>query len=173
MVYATSKPKYFQKLSSLGFVPLSQDPVDWWEKLKGKIDLIISLGEEVTPLHYKLSTRTGEIIIATHSEVDLAPNMDLVREPSTFICSRGKTQRKSHTHFYDVFNEWDINPGKCKKDIALLVRLLEMRTLTPIVIDRIPLGKVARAQELVETKRLSGYLVCEPWLVAKSRAIRL
>lgn len=173
MVYATSKPKHFQQLSALGFVPLSQDPLDWWEKLNGKVDLIISLGEEVTPLFYKLLKRSGEIVIATHSEVDLAPDMELVREPSKLICSRGKTQRKSRTAFYDVFNEWDVNLGKCRKDLTHLVRLLETRAVSPYVIDRVPLGKVARAQELVESKRLSGFLVCEPWLLAKSRAIRL
>jgi NADPH:quinone reductase-like Zn-dependent oxidoreductase len=172
-IYTTSKPKHFQQLTSLGFIPLSLDPVDWWEKLKGKVDMIISLGEEVTPLAYKLIKVSGEIVIATNSEVDLAPDVELSRQPSRLICTRGKAQRKSRTHFYDVYDEWDRDLGRCKKDLAHLVKLLELRVVAPYVLDRIPLGKVARAQEIVETKRLSGFLVCEPWLLGKSRAIRL
>jgi NADPH2:quinone reductase len=173
VIYATSKPKHFQQLKSLGFVPLSQDPVDWFDKLKGSVDLIISLGEAVTPLAYKLIKASGEIVIATNSEVDLAPDVELIRQPSKLMCTREKSQRRSRTHSYDVYFEWDKDLGRCKKDLAHLVKLLEMRAITPHVLDRIPLGKVARAQEIIESKRLSGFLVCEPWLLSKARAIRL
>jgi NADPH2:quinone reductase len=173
VIYATSKPKHFQQLKSLGFVPLSRDPVEWWEKLKGKVDLIISLGESVTPLAYKLIKASGEIVIATNSEVDLAPDVELIRQPSKLICTRSEAQRKSRTNLYDVYAEWDKDLAKCKKDLVHLVKLLEMRTIVPHVLDRIPLGKVARAQEIVESKRLSGFLVCEPWLLTKARALLL
>jgi NADPH:quinone reductase-like Zn-dependent oxidoreductase len=173
VIYATSKPKHFQQLKSLGFVPLSQDPVDWWDKLKGRVDLIISLGESVTPLAYKLIKASGEIVIATNSEIDLAPDVELIRQPSKLICTRGEAQRKSRTHLYDVFEEWDKDLGRCKKDLAHLVKLLETRAISPHVLDRVPLGKVARAQEIIESKRLSGFLVCEPWLLSKARALQL
>jgi NADPH2:quinone reductase len=174
VIYATSKSKHFQQLTSLGFVPLSLDPADWLDKLKGRVDLIISLGEAVTPLAYKLIKATGEIVIATNSEVDFAPDVELIRQPaSKLICARGEAQRKSRTHLYDVYEVWDRDLGRCKKDLAHLVTLLEMRAIVPHVLDRIPLGKVARAQEIIESKRLSGFLVCEPWLLAKARAIRL
>jgi hypothetical protein len=35
------------------------------------------------------------------------------------------------------------------------------------------LNKVAKAQELLELKRLPGFLVCEPWMMSKKRAVYL
>ena len=45
--------------------------------------------------------------------------------------------------------------------------------IKPVVRDVLPLSKVARAQGLLESKRVDGYLVCEPWIKSKNRAVYL
>jgi len=171
-VYATAKSKHFELLSDLGILPLSQDPLEWWEKLQGKIDLVISLDQEITSLYHKLLKDSGNIVKITKQGMNLQP--DIVQRPvSKAICSRHKSHEKSKTHTYDIFKEWDTNLDRCKKDLTHLVHLLKQRVVAPFILDRIPLSKVARAQEVVESSRDSGFLICEPWLVSKSRAVRL
>jgi hypothetical protein len=65
-----------------------------------------------------------------------------------------------------------VSLGYCRKqELYVYNLLLEMRAITPHVLDRIPLGKVTRAQEYIESKRLLGFLVSdEPWLLSKARA---
>lgn len=60
-----------------------------------------------------------------------------------------------------------------KNDLEYLMRLLEQELIKPVVRDVLPLSKVARAQTLLETRRVEGYLVCEPWIKSKSRAVYL
>jgi hypothetical protein len=45
--------------------------------------------------------------------------------------------------------------------------------IKPVVRDVLTLAKVARAQRLLESKRVDGYLVCEPWIKSKNRAVYL
>jgi NADPH:quinone reductase-like Zn-dependent oxidoreductase len=182
-VFATAKPKHHQQLTALGIVPLSDEPIDWWERLNGKIDMVISLGQDVLPLHFKLLKSHGEVVVVANEAVSVADDTrrtppSLIcsrtyRPSSGLICSRDSSHQISRTHYYDVYSEWDLDSAKCKRDLAHLLRLLDERVLHPHVLDRVPLHKVARAQDLIETKRLSGFLVCEPWLMLKSRAVQL
>jgi NADPH:quinone reductase-like Zn-dependent oxidoreductase len=172
-LYATAKPKHYQRLTSMGILPLSQDPLDWYQRLYGKIDLIISLDEEVNPIYYKVLANTGEVLIMTHGDLDLTDEQQLFERRSRLVCSRAAWQNKSRTNSYDVFEEWENNLERSKKDLTYLVQLLNERKVTPHILDRIPLTKVARAHEIIESKRLPGFIVCEPWLVSKSRAVVL
>jgi NADPH:quinone reductase-like Zn-dependent oxidoreductase len=173
-IYACAKQKHFAQLESLGIVPLSKDNVGWLESLRGKIDVIISFEEEVSPLQYKLLTDNGVIVLVCCGELKVDEDTGArAPQPSRIICRKRVWQQQSRTYTYDVFKEWDENVERCKKDLEHLVDLLGKEIIAPNVLDRIPLGKVARAQDMIEAKRLSGFLVCEPWLKSKSRAIRL
>lgn len=99
-IYATAKPKHYQRLTALGILPLSLDPLEWYERLRGKIDLIISLEEEITPLHYKLLTSNGEIVKVTQSEVGAYAFGDESSQfsfdtRSRMVCSRVRAQNNS------------------------------------------------------------------------------
>jgi NADPH:quinone reductase-like Zn-dependent oxidoreductase len=174
-VYAFAKPKHFQKLASHGIIPLSEEPMDWYDRLKGKIDIIVALDCKPLPLFYKVLTATGQVVIATQDE-RLASDQ-AAKETTTKILAcaiRGKAgNSKSRTHVLDIYSEWVINLQRSKEDLAHLVQLLQKRKITPCILDRIPLSKVAKAQEMMEAKRLPGFIVCEPWLVSKSRAVLL
>ena len=171
-MYASAKQKRFGQLQSTGIIPLSKDNLDWIDRLDGKIDMIISFEQEVSPLYYSLLTPDGEMVLVCCGEVKV-DDIFHVPKPSRMMCRRSKWQQKSRTHIYDVYKEWDDNTERCKRDLQHLIELLTKDILSPNVLDRIPLGKVAKAQEMIEAKRLSGFLVCEPWLIVKSRALRL
>lgn len=171
-IYASAKPKRFDQLESSGIIPLSRDSLEWIDKLEGKVDVIISFEQEVSPLYYSLLSSRGEIVLVCCGEVKVDEALHSPKHSKVF-CKRSKWQQRSRTHIYDMYKEWDENNEKCRKDLNHLIDLLGKEVLSPSVLDRIPLGKVAKAQEMIEAKRLSGFLVCEPWLIAKTRALRL
>lgn len=172
-VYATSKPRHYQRLTSIGILPLSNDPLEWFERLQGRIDLIISFDEEVSPLIQKILSSTGVAIIVTQTGFDPDKEQAQLDRKSKLVCARHDGHPTSRLRAYNAHNEWDENLHRCKKDLEHLVELLEATWIVPHILDRIPLSKVARAHEIIEVKNVPGFIVCEPWLVSKSRAVLL
>jgi NADPH:quinone reductase-like Zn-dependent oxidoreductase len=170
-VFAMAKLKHFDQLTALGISPLNKDSLDWWETLSGKVDFIISCEEDVVALHYKLLKGNGQVVVVRNSNKEA--ELDSFEQRTSLVCRSNKRLQQNKTSYYDVCEEWDNNTKRCMLDLAHLVHLLEQNKIEPHVLDRISLSKVARAHQLIESKRLTGFIVCEPWLVAKSRAIRL
>ena len=179
-VYATAKKKHWKTLVNFGVVPLSQDPVDWILRVEGTIDLVLAtnggLREDVTPTHFRALRQTGHLILCGKRLVGNDIPVGGWRKSQTqLICAKNKSLFKmlNRTHLYDVFEQWENDLETCKRDLTHLLKLLDRGLLKPSVLDRIPLSKVGRAHELLEAKRLSGFLICEPWLKTKKRAVYL
>jgi len=176
-IYATTTHKNYDKLTHMGILPLSHDPLDWHERLRGRIDVAVSFDADISPLHYKLLSEQGEIVVVTRREVDIVTTENSTAKGSSvaskLVCRRTAAHLQSRTHTYDVYAEWEDNLELCKNDLQHLVNLLEEGKVEPHILERIPLTKVARAQELMGVKRVPGFIVCEPWLVTKSRAVCL
>jgi hypothetical protein len=47
--------------------------------------------------------------------------------------------------------------------------LLQAKKISPRVLDRVPLGKVAKIQGILDEKRIQGFIVCEPWIKSMRR----
>jgi NADPH:quinone reductase-like Zn-dependent oxidoreductase len=178
-IFATAKQKHFKKLNSLGVLPLNLDPFVWCTNLEGSIDLLISLGEELLPVHYKLLKTTGTIVscseeytFSSTSSSQAPSNNPVATKMPPIVCSK-LVCSQIETHEYNLFKEWDDHRTRSKADLAHLVHLLDQGRIRPSVLDRIPLTKVARAQEHVESKHHAGFIVCEPWLVSKARTVSL
>jgi NADPH:quinone reductase-like Zn-dependent oxidoreductase len=179
-VYATAKKKHWKTLISFGIMPLSQDPFDWIMRLEGTLDLVVAsnggLREDVTPTHFRALKESGHLILCGRRLVgNDVPVGDWKQTQTPIMCAKNKSLLKtmSRTHSYDVYEQWEKDMNTCKRDLVHLVQLLEKGVLKPNVLDRLPLTKVGKAQELLESKRLSGFLVCEPWLKTKKRAVYL
>jgi NADPH:quinone reductase-like Zn-dependent oxidoreductase len=168
-VFAMAKKKHFEQLSELGIGPLNQDSSDGWKDLFGMIDLIISIDVEVVEVHRKLLAGKGHIVAVMNG---VKQGADRGRK-ARLACNRKGRMIQRRLTSYDIYEEWETNIDRCKLDLGHLIKLLDENVVEPNILDRVALHKVARAQSIVESKRLSGFIVCEPWLVAKSRAIRL
>lgn len=173
-LFATGRKKDFKQLSEQGILPLTTDPLTWWEQLAGAIDVLISLDEEVIPLHHKLLKNDGTLVVSSSEFREDLMNEE-ARDPlkRTLACSTSKARASSRTSHYDLYEEWENSRAKAKKDLSHLAELLEDRRIVPTVLDRVPLGEVAKIQETLEKRRAKGHYVCEPWLVSKSRAVSL
>lgn len=180
-IYATAKQKHWKTLISFGVMPLSTNPLDWITRLEGTIDLVLAtnggLREDITPTHFRaLRPKTGRLIMCGRRVVgNDVPVGDSEENSLTLVCSKQKaaTRMMNCSYAYDVFEQWEKSLEMCKRDLDHLLDLLRQGVIKPKILDRIPLGKVMRAHELLESKRLSGFLVCEPWMKSKKRAIYL
>jgi NADPH:quinone reductase-like Zn-dependent oxidoreductase len=166
-IFAVAKFKHFDHLASIGVSPLNHDATVWLKSMTGKVDIIISSENDAEEMPYELLNGGGQVIVFKSSSKN--GFNDLLLQPKRgLLCGR-----KGRATLYDVYEEWDNNLGSCKSDLQHLVHLLECRKVEPNVLDRIALDKVAKSQEIMASRLLSGFIVCEPWLVGKSRTICL
>jgi len=160
IVFATAKRKYWRMLLGLGIIPLPDDSTEWLNRVEGTVDLTLIVGVEepsrVAAFHERALRENGRLIICGGDE------------PKKTLSS------KMRFVFYNVYNEWEKELEVSKRDIQHLIGLLEKEKIRPKVLDRLPLAKVADAQKLIESKaKLTGILVCEPWMKTKKRALYL
>ena len=177
-IYATAKKKHWKKLIKYGVMPLDQDPIDWILRVEGTIDLVLAtngaMREDLSRIHYRALNSTGQMILCGHRAVgNDVPVAQWEKQFASVMCSKNKaiSKMQSKSHAYDVFQSWEKDLSLCKSDLEHLLRMLETGAIAPTILDRIPLGKVPRAHTLMESKNVSGFLVCEPWMKGKQRAI--
>lgn len=171
-IYASAPSKRVQQFHNLGIVPFDQELNGSTKRMKGMIDRVVSFDQDISQRQFDLLNKEGDIIVVCGVE-----GMPNARGPSklqpNIFCSRSKSQQHGNTYSYDVYKEWDERNEQCKTDLSFLVDLLGKGIISPCVLYRIPLQQVGKAHEKLERRQYSGFLVCEPWLVAKSRALRL
>ena len=173
-VFAVAKVKHFNYLSSLGITPLNNDGKDWLKKMAGKIDLIISCDDDMVSIPYKLLKGSGSVIsLKNFGKNKGTKSKTLMLKNGLSIRGRLSRIPRNRTSSYDVYDQWDKNLELCKLDLQHLLQLLEDKRIEPTILDRISLNKVDDAHDLLSSKRLSGFVVCEPWLVGKSRTVCL
>ncbi|CAB9503991.1 alcohol dehydrogenase [Seminavis robusta] len=176
-IIATSLPKHFPHLRSLGIIPVSSDPTLWYGQLDQEIDLVFvsNPNEEVVADHFRVLNDRGHLFVVGQRG-GMPIDEDEQTRTKTLVCKRRKSKPSmiDRTHEYSPFRQWEQDLEKSKRDLSHLVKMLGKGEIKPNVLDRIPLGKVAKAQDLVESQRHpGGFLVCEPWLRNKKRAVRL
>jgi NADPH:quinone reductase-like Zn-dependent oxidoreductase len=164
-VYATSKSeKRFSIIEEAGGIPLDKDPHHWYSLLVGKMDVVVCVDcedmkmSELKYEHIQTLKRNGKIVLLNGPEYQGEKVVDLSRVDEH---SKGTSRRLYH---YNVFEAWESDIKLGKRDLEHLLELLSRRSIKPKIFERIPLTKVARAQEVVLQKALPGFIVCEPWL---------
>jgi NADPH:quinone reductase-like Zn-dependent oxidoreductase len=178
-VFATSTPKQYPHLRSLGIIPVSIDPRLWYDQLDDAIDLIFFADPTVNVVldHFRVLNDKGHLFVMGQRDGVPIQEKDSELRAASLVCTRRKPNKSSmieRTHEYNPFRQWAEDLERCKKDLSHLVKMLGKGDLKPNVLDRIPLSKVAKAQDMVESQRHpNGFLVCEPWLRNKKRAVRL
>eukprot|EP00980_Cylindrotheca_fusiformis_P009145 scaffold1992_cov113-Cylindrotheca_fusiformis.AAC.10 len=184
IVFATAKKKHWKKLIEIGIIPLDTDSSTWADRVEGIVDLILVPNEELvgrdmtSPNHRRALRDTGNLIVygLCHKKQRTSSDQRQPKQQPSIVCKSIKASLtlQDQSHLYDVYEQWDKNLATCKKDLTHLLGMLERELIKPRVLDRIPLSKVAKAQALMESKkRLTGFLVCEPWMHMKKRTLCL
>jgi NADPH:quinone reductase-like Zn-dependent oxidoreductase len=140
--------------------------------MEGKFDRVLLFHQDVSKSHFDLLKKDGDIIVVWGIGGASKPHEPSKLQPNIF-CSRHKSQHHGKVYNYDVFEEWAERNEQCKSDLSFLVGLLVRGIIAPHIHHRISLRQVGKAQEMLESKHFSGFIVCEPWLVSKSKALCL
>ncbi|CAB9509613.1 quinone oxidoreductase [Seminavis robusta] len=174
VVYATaSKVKQFQRIIEMGGIPLSATPSEWLPSISQQIDILIGSANEglkdTDPLsydHLNALKKKGQLILLGGPG---AANNYPVILPGKGQCQVDVFKILKRAHKHNVFEQWERDMKQGKKDLAHLIGLLHKGAIKPKVLERIPLSKVSKAEEIVEARRLHGVIVCEPWIQEKQR----
>jgi len=178
LIYAPCKMKHKDRIFELGATPLERKKEEWMPLLEGKIDLIIDtttdLESEIRNYFNALQDH-GYYVLVGRSKEDVEASIisEILPPNSNYSCSSKKPDKMDQVFHYNVFEKWDLDIELCKRDLDHLVKLLSAGLLSPRILDRISLHKVKKAHEILEEKRLKGFLVCEPFMKSKSRAVYL
>ena len=169
-VYATGKEKEFQTIYDAGGAPLGRDPRLWRSLLSNKVDLIIGIdhsvgNSEIDEDHVALLSRNGRLILLCHPDRD-ETTMRIHNELVEFFKINGRK-----LNLYNVFDAWENDLKQCKRDLTHLLKLLIDGSIQPRIMESIALNKVARAQDFLSEKKMSGFLVCEPWMKGKKKNV--
>jgi NADPH:quinone reductase-like Zn-dependent oxidoreductase len=137
------------------------------------VDASAGFGGE-SKFHVKaLNNHKWEYIFMGTATKEIKDMISELSPTSKLMCSTKSSTIATRVHIYDVYANWDNDTENCKRDLCHLINLLEKRVIKPKILDRMPLSKVAKAHEILNTKRLQGHLVCEPWMKSMQRAVYL
>jgi len=167
-IYATGKDKQFDAISSCGGAPLGRDPHQWASILSRRVDIVVgndnTVGtSEIREEHMHLLAKNGRAVVLTapNNEHRQVVNLDDLAE------LRSNTGR-TLVH-YNVFDAWDTDLKQGKRDLTHLMKLLADGLIRPKILERIPLNRVAKAQDLLEGKKMNGFVICEPWILGRKK----
>lgn len=167
MIYATGKEKQFDSITQAGGAPLGRDPCHWRSILTLKVDILVgidsSVGKsELKEEHMGLIARNGRVIMLCGPDHAVETPLDLDE-----LADLSKTGRR--LYHYNVFDAWDADLKQCKRDLTHLLKLLVDGSIKPKILERIPLNRVAKAQDLMDGRKVNGFIICEPWIKGKKR----
>lgn len=184
--YALAKADQHKIISRLGAIPLSHNPQQWLKKIKSKIDVIVAVKdyrdlytERVTKDHLKTLTNDGRVVVIGQPGVDNSFSFSLVvsegdkdgnktRKQQKPLEQKKEQKIKKTAESYNVFDSQEADPKQTKRDLEHLLGLLEHNKLAPEVLDLVSLSKVATVQSILESKRVTGHVVCTPWATDSS-----
>jgi NADPH:quinone reductase-like Zn-dependent oxidoreductase len=169
IVYGAGKINHFGKIKAVGGFPVDRDPREWFAMAEGKLDLIIGSNNddqgrsELKYEHIRMLNESGQLVILTVPDQGDKGVIDLDKLDGRLHA----TKRKMLHH--SVFDAWETDLRQGRRDLAHLLKLLENGSIKPKVLERIPLTKVAKAQDMMENRNLRGFIVCEPWIKSAKR----
>jgi len=169
-VYATGRDKDFDKIGDLGGLPLSRDPRHWISSLAFKMDLVVGLDypyakSQLQSEHIQALNRSGKIIIIGGPDQGEKSTFEL----DSFDERSSVSNRKLHN--YNVFDSWDADMRKAKRDLVHLLKLFKDGLLNPKITERIPLDKIAKAHDYLDEKQVNGFIICEPWISGRNKGV--
>jgi NADPH:quinone reductase-like Zn-dependent oxidoreductase len=171
-VFSLAERNHFDYLASIGISPIGTDMTDWKKDMAGTIDFVISSDDDFADVPFKILKSNGHAIIWKGTSKRGSKESSLKLKKGFLSCFKSIAVQ-NRISLYNVYDEWEKNLDGCKLDLQHLIYLIEKRKVEPKVLDRVSLGNVAQAQELVASKQIKGFIVCEPWLLDKSKTICL
>jgi NADPH:quinone reductase-like Zn-dependent oxidoreductase len=169
---STNQKSHDMYIRMMGAKPLSADPEDWSEDLEGKIDVAIdSAGIDRFEHSYGSLHENGILVVTGMKSLE---NNDFISNVErTWVNAYVAMNPRCDT--YDgVIENFFRNRKQFMKDLIFLFNALEKGRIKPKVATRIPMKKVAAAQERLDVNPESlerrGVIVVEPWMLPEDES---
>eukprot|EP00545_Synedropsis_sp_CCMP1620_P000191 CAMPEP_0119026600 /NCGR_PEP_ID=MMETSP1176-20130426/35742_1 /TAXON_ID=265551 /ORGANISM="Synedropsis recta cf, Strain CCMP1620" /LENGTH=1036 /DNA_ID=CAMNT_0006982347 /DNA_START=8 /DNA_END=3115 /DNA_ORIENTATION=+ len=171
LIYSPCKEKHRERVRAMGSTPIGINKEEWMPLVHKKLDLIIDATIELTGKeenYFDALNEKGHYLFIGRTQIGVDKIVTKWTGAAKLACSSNRVRLASQIHSYDVFEKWESNIESCKRDLSHLLKLLQKKDIAPKILDRVPLYKVAKAQQVLDQKRLQGFLVCEPWIKSMS-----
>lgn len=172
-VYITAgKAKHFQRILEVGGIPISDDVSEWVTSMSQQVDILIAALDKpstktesgLTYDHLNVLKKKGQLVLlGGPGTSDEFPAI----HPGRFPCHVDVFKVLKRAHRLNMFESWERDMKQGKRDLCHIIGLLEKDIVKPKILERIPLSKVAKAQDIVEKRQINGTIICEPWIKEK------
>jgi NADPH:quinone reductase-like Zn-dependent oxidoreductase len=152
----------------LGAKPLSDDPEEWIEHVEGKIDIAVD-SICIDRYEHTYSALDEDGILVGAGMMDIEKTNDIISSIEKMWTHTTMAINNQCTYYHGFIHEWDTNRKQCMKDMVYLFNLLANGKIKPKIAAKIPMLKVAAAQERIdqnlESMERRGIIVVDPWLL--------
>jgi len=161
-----AKGRESELISDVGGIPIGHTAQEWLPHISRQISILIAARhgpdvEEVKTDHLKTLNEDGQVVLLDPpGVVEKQKNMPNL---SKLFCASSKQKLLSRLHAFNVFDSFDNDPKQARRDMGHLVELLGDKRLQPPVLDVVSLPQVAKAQSILESNRVTGHFLCDPW----------
>jgi len=178
--YALAKEGRHEGIRHRGGIPLSMNPDQWLTLIGRQIHILVVVADsnglhkdDVTPAHFKAVRDDGHVIFIGPPGVNPRnaneapsgrPLSSSSPNPSRLMCKSLKGSLLERSNFFNLFDSWGFDPKMGRRDLEHLITMLEEERIRPVVLERVPLSKVARVHSILETRSVPGFIVCAPWI---------
>jgi len=144
--------------------PMSDDPKQWNEKVKGSMDVVFD-GACYDGLHSASEgvNSDGVLISVGMSSLLSKETPGVLGAPMSAYWERLKSNVMTHSTSYEVWDSFREDKGGYKLDLEILFYLLRKRFIKPLILKRVSLSEVVDAHHLIEHKDAHGEIICLPW----------
>jgi NADPH:quinone reductase-like Zn-dependent oxidoreductase len=181
--YALAKEDRHEGIRHRGGIPLPKNPDQWLTLIGRQIHILVVVADrnglhtdDATPDHFKALHDDGHVIFIsppgvnprnsnkTSSAASGGAVASSFPNPSRLMCKSLKGSQLERSNFFDLFDSWGMDPKTGRRDLEHLITMLEEERIRPVVLERVPLSKVAKVHSILETRRVPGFIVCAPWM---------
>ena len=182
--YALANEGRHEGIRHRGGIPLSMNPDQWLTLIGRQIHILVVVADsnglhtdDVTPAHFKAVRDDGQVIFIGPPGVNPRKGNDTSSapsgrpetsssspNPSRLMCKSLKGSLLERSNFFNLFDSWGVDPKMGRRDLEHLITMLEEERIRPVVLERVPLSKVARVHSILESRRVPGFIVCAPWI---------
>eukprot|EP00551_Chaetoceros_affinis_P014647 CAMPEP_0203687830 /NCGR_PEP_ID=MMETSP0091-20130426/752_1 /ASSEMBLY_ACC=CAM_ASM_001089 /TAXON_ID=426623 /ORGANISM="Chaetoceros affinis, Strain CCMP159" /LENGTH=400 /DNA_ID=CAMNT_0050557249 /DNA_START=34 /DNA_END=1236 /DNA_ORIENTATION=- len=152
----------------LGAKPLDEDPDEWLDDLEGKIDIAID-SVCIDRFEHTFSALDEDGILVAAGMADIEKCNDFISNVEKLWTHTTIKLSNQCTYYHGFIHEWENEKERCMKDLVYLYNLLANGKIKPKIATRIPMLKVAAAQERLdqnlESMERRGIVVVDPWLL--------
>lgn len=152
----------------LGAKPLGDNPEEWLDHVEGKIDIAVD-SVCIDRYEHTFSALDDDGILVAAGMMEIDKSDDFIANVEKMWTHTTIAVSNQCTYYNGFVHEWDNNRKQCMKDMIYLFNLLEKGKIKPKIATRIPMLKVAAAQERLdqnlESMERRGTIVVDPWLL--------